>query len=92
MDQRRSRMSGRQHGKLLEHFVAGTTAQAAALLVGVQANIAISFDQRVRRLIDSKLPSSELSGKVEADECYFSGVRKGKRGCAAAGKVPVVSL
>jgi transposase len=92
MYQRRSRMSGRQQGKLLEHFVAGTTARAAALLIGVQANTAIYFYQRVRQLIASKLPSYELSGEVEADECYFGGVRKGKRGRAAAGKVPVFGL
>ena len=92
MYQRRSRMSGRQQGKLLEHFVAGTTARAAALLIGVQSNTAIYFYQRVRQLIASKLPSYELSGEVEADECYFGGVRKGKRGRAAAGKVPVFGL
>jgi transposase len=85
-------MSGRQQGKLLEHFVAGTTARAAALLVGVQANTTIYFYQRLRQLIASKLPSYELSGEVEADECYFGGVRKGKRGRAAAGKVPVFGL
>ncbi len=36
-------MSGRQHGKRLEPFVAGTTARAAALLVEVQANTAIAL-------------------------------------------------
>jgi len=92
MYQRRSRISGRKQGKLLEHFVAGTTARAAALLVGVQANTVISFYQRVRQLIASKLPNYELSGEVEADECYFGGVRKGQRGRAAAGKVPVFGL
>jgi transposase len=43
-------------------------------------------------LIASKLPSYELSGEVEADESYFGGVRKGKRGRGAAGKVPVFGL
>jgi transposase len=50
-------MTGRKQGKLLERFVAGTTARAAALLVGVQANTAIYFYQRVRQLIASKLPN-----------------------------------
>lgn len=92
MYERKSRMSGRQQGKLLEHFVAGTTARAAALLVGVQAKTAIRFYQRVRQLIAGKLPSYELSSEVEADECYFGGRRKGKRGRAAAGKIPVFGL
>jgi transposase len=92
MYRRRSRLSGKQQSKLLEHFVAGATARAAAEMTGVQAKTAIRFYQRLRRLIASKLPSYELSGEVEADECYFGGVRKGKRGRAAAGKVPVFGL
>jgi len=45
-----------------------------------------------RRLIAGKLPSYELSGEVEADESYFGGVRKGKRGRGAGGKVAVFGL
>lgn len=33
-----------------------------------------------------------LDGEVEADESYFGGRRKGKRGRGAAGKVPVFGL
>ena len=33
-----------------------------------------------------------LAGEVEADESYFGGRRKGKRGRGAAGKVPVFGL
>ncbi|MGZ8364975.1 MAG: IS1595 family transposase, partial [Nitrospira sp.] len=40
---RKSRMPVSLQQKLLEHFVAGTTARAAALLVGVQANTAKLF-------------------------------------------------
>ena len=90
--QRKSRISVKKQQKLLEHFVAGTTARAAALLVGVQANTAKLFYQRLRQLIASKQESYELSGEVEVDESYFGGVRKGKRGRGAAGKVPVFGL
>lgn len=38
------------------------------------------------------MPSYELSGEVEVDESYFGGVRKGKRGRGAAGKVAVFGL
>lgn len=92
MHQRCSRISARKEGKLLEYFVAGTTARAATLLGGVQPNTAIYCYQRVRRLITSKLPSYELSGEVEANECYSGSVRKGRRGRAAAGKVPRFGL
>lgn len=85
-------MTARQQSRLLEHFVAGTTARAAAELVGVQRTTAIKFYRRLRQLIASKLPSYELSGEVEADESYFGGWRKGKRGRGAAGKVPVFGL
>ena len=78
--------------KLLEHFVAGTTARAAALLVGVQTNTAKLFYQRLRQLIASKQESYLLAGEIEADESDFGGVRKGRRGRGAAGKVPVFGL
>ncbi len=76
----------------MELFVAGCTARAAAELVGVQPNTAIRYFMRLRQLIASKLPSFELSGEVEADESYFGGVRKGRRGRGASGKVAVFGL
>jgi len=76
----------------MELFVAGSTARAAAQIVGIQANSAIAFFMRLRWLIASNLPSYELSGEVEADESYFGGARKGKRGRGAAGKVAVFGL
>ncbi|MBT7742596.1 MAG: hypothetical protein HN727_12405 [Opitutae bacterium] len=77
---RKSRLSPRRQNRLLEHFVAGTTARAAAEIIGVQPNTAIRFYMRLRFLIASLLPSYELNGEVEADESYFGGIRKGKRG------------
>lgn len=92
MYERKSRLSPRDQTKLIEHFVAGTTARAASEIIGVQANTAIRFYQRLRQLIASKLPSYELFGEVEADESYFGGTRKGKRGRGSAGKVAVFGL
>ena len=89
---RKSRLPVQTQQKLVEHFVAGTTARAAALLVGVQANTAKLFYQRLRQLIASKQESYLLAGEIEADESYFGGVRKGRRGRGAAGKVPVFGL
>lgn len=90
--QRRSRLSGKQQGRLIDLFVAGATARAAAEIVGVNRNTARVFYHRLRQLRASKLPSYDLSGEVEADESYFGGVRKGNRGRGAAGKVPVFGL
>lgn len=89
---RKSRLTPRQQSKLIEHFVAGTTGRAAAELVGVQPNTAILFFMRLRQLIAGKQPSYELSGEIEADESYFGGKRKGKRGRGAAGKVAVFGI
>lgn len=92
MYERKSRLTARQQSKLMELFVAGCTARAAAELVCVQPNTAIRYFMRLRQLIASKLPSYELSGEVEADESYFGGVRKGRRGRGASGKVAVFGL
>lgn len=89
---RKSRMPIRTQQKLLEHFVAGTTARAAAALVEVQGRTAVIFYQRLRQLIASKQESYVLSGEIEADESYFGGIRKGRRGRGAGGKVPVFGL
>ena len=92
MYKRKSRLNSYKQGRLIEHFVAGTTARAAAQIVGVQPNTSISFYMRLRHLIAGKLPCYEMSGEIEADESYFGGARKGKRGRGAAGKVAVFGL
>lgn len=93
MYQRQSRLSESKRNRLMEHFVAGATARAAAELVGVHRNTAASFFTRLRRLIaDEMEKASPFSGEIEVDESYFGGVRKGKRGRGAAGKVPVFGL
>ena len=89
---RKSRLTSRQQGRLIEHFVAGSTARAAAAIVGVQPKTAIRFFMGLRQLIASKLPSYRLCGEIEADESYFGGVRKGKRGRGAGGKIAVFGL
>ena len=92
MYERTSRLTPRQQGKLIEHFVLGATARAASQVVGVNVKTATAFFMRLRQLIASNLPSYELSGEIEADESYFGGVRKGTRGRGAAGKVAVFGL
>lgn len=89
---RKSRLTPRQQSKLIEHFVAGTTARAASEIIGVNVKTSTAFYMRLRHLIAGKLPSYELSGEVEADESYFGGTRKGKRGRGASGKVAVFGL
>ena len=89
----RSKLTKKQRRQLIEHFVAGTTARTAAAIVGVNKNTAQLFFRRLRELIASKQTSGIcFAGEVEADESYFGGKRKGKRGRGAAGKIPVFGL
>src|SRR5882724_10590202 len=90
---RKSRLSEEKQKRLTEHFVAGTTARTAALLVGVNKTTAAYYFHRLREVIyQASEDSSPLSGEIEVDESYFGGRRKGKRGRGAAGKVPVFGL
>ena len=83
-----------QTNKLIEHFVAGTPARTASALVGVNKITATGFYHRLRLVIAGKLneEAADLAGEIEIDESYFGGVRKGKRGRGAAGKVIVFGL
>ena len=93
MYERRSRLSKAKRDQLVEHFVAGTTARAAAELVGVHRNTAASFYTRIRTVIaEETQKASSVCGEIEVDESYFGGRRKGKRGRGAGGKVPVFGL
>lgn len=90
---RKSRLSRDKQNRLIEHFVAGTTARTAAVLVGVNKSTASYYFHRLRELIYQVIENSTpLSGEIEVDESYFGGKRKGKRGWGAAGKTPVFGL
>ncbi len=78
---------------MLEFFVGEMTARTAADLVGVNRRTAILFYHKIRVLMAQNIEAHTLfKGKVEADESYFGGIRKGKRGRGSAGKVPVFGL
>jgi len=92
---RKSRLSKGIQDKLVEHFVAGTTARCTASLVGVNFKTACYYFQRLREIIAAELEAEShevFDGEIEVDESYFGGTRKGKRGRGAAGKVPVFGL
>ena len=90
---RKSRLGRHKQNKLIEHFVAGTTARTAAVLIGVNKSTASYYFHRLRELIYKAIEdNTPFSGEIEVDESYFGGKRKGKRGRGAAGKVPVFGL
>ena len=90
---RKSRLSQHKQNKLIELFVAGVTARTASELVNVNKNTAAYYFHRLRLLIYQTSPHLEMfEGEIEADESYFGGTRKGKRGRGAMGKVAVFGL
>ena len=92
---RKSRLSKYKQGRLVEHFVAGTTARTAASLCGVNRKTAALYFLRLREIIAYELEAGTnnmFGGEVEVDESYFGGRRKGKRGRGAAGKIPVFGI
>ena len=90
---RRSRLSRYKQNKLIELFIAGITARTAAQLVGANKNTSAYYFHRLRLLIFHSSPHLEMfDGEVEADESYFGGHRKGRRGRGAVGRVAVFGL
>ena len=92
---RKCRLSKYKQGRLVEHFVAGTTARTAASLCGVNRKTAALYFLRLREIIAYELEAETadmLGGEIEVDESYFGGRRKGKRGRGAAGKIPVFGI
>ncbi|WP_182417290.1 IS1595 family transposase [Bartonella sp. HY038] len=92
---RKSRLSKAKQDRLMEHFVACTTARCAADLVGVNFKTSAYYYQRLRELIayQTEQEASEVfDGEIEVDESYFGGHRKGNRGRGAGGKFPVFGL
>ncbi len=85
-------MSIRIQKQLLEQFVAGTTARAAARLVKVQERTAVVFFQRLRQLIASKQESFLLLSETKANDSTVTEEYKGRRESEAAGHVPVFGL
>ena len=92
---RKSRLSQHKKGRLIENFVAGTTAQTAASLCGIHRNTAAYYLLPLREIIAYELEADSeamFGGEIEVDDSYFGGKRKGKRGRGTAGKIPVVGL
>ena len=68
----------------------GHSAMAIQRKTGVTYKTAWRMFRQIRSLLDENPPI--FVGEVEADESYFGGVRHGKRGRGAEGKVPVMGI
>ena len=91
----RCKLTAYQQKRLLEYFVLEVTARSAADMLQIHPNSAALFYTKVRLLITKQLAldaQQRFDGNIELDESYFGGVRKGKRGRGAAGKVIVFGI
>lgn len=89
------KISKKSQHKLLEFFVLEVTARSAANILGIQPNTAALFYHKLREVIVASLElhaEEVFAGEIELDESYFGGVRKGKRGRGAVGKVVVFGI
>ena len=72
----KSRLSHYKQDRLIENFVAGTTARTAASLCGVNRKTAAFYFLRLREIIAIELDAESeamFGGEIEVDESYFGG-------------------
>ena len=77
---RKSRLSQQKQARLVEHFIAGTTARCASELIGINRNTAAYYYQRLRELIANELEKESeevFSGEIEVDESVLVECAKG---------------
>jgi len=91
---RRNALPLEQRDELARLFWLGVPSVRAARDLGIHRNTAYRYYKRIREAItaDREAELSKLDGSIEADESYFGGVQKGKRGRGAAGKIVVFGL
>ena len=92
---RKRRLKKQIQDRLLEHFVAVTTARCVAEFIGVNRKTACYYFHRLREIIAYQLDQEShnvFGGEIEVDESYFGGTRKRKRGREDGGKIPVFGL
>jgi len=88
------RLSAVQWLWLIKLFELEVSVRKMALQLGLSYRSVYGAVSAIRMAILSHAEdaSSLLGGEIELDEAYFGGRRKGKRGRAAAGKVPVFGI
>ena len=67
---KRSKLSEEKQFKLIEHFVAGTTARTASALIGINRKTAILYYHHLRELIfeyEKEKEEDFFNGEIEAD-------------------------
>jgi transposase-like protein len=69
----------------------GISSLELARRLGVTQNTAWKISHKLMQVMHEREAKKPLTGRVEMDDAYLGGKRKGKRGRGAAGKVPFVA-
>ena len=79
---------------LVKLFELEVSAHRASKEMGMAYSTVYGFYRLLREGIYRRVAQEEgqLGGEVEADESYFGGRRRGKRGRGAVGKIPVFGI
>lgn len=86
-------ISTRQWLWIIKFFELGLSARKIAQEVGISYPTALKATNTIRKsIIFNKQSHGLLAGEIEADESYFGGKRKGRRGRGAKNKVPVFGI
>lgn len=91
----RCKISRKTQVELIKLFIGQVTARTASDLTGINRNSVTLFFHKLREIIAFNLDEENqeyFGGEVELDESYFGGIRKGKRGRGATGKVAVFGI
>lgn len=91
---RRTRLPKETIKEIVRLFWLTVPAERVAKDLGINRLTALKHYTQLRQGIAEQREQEllRMSGEVEVDESYFGGVRKGKRGRGAGGKVPVFGL
>jgi transposase-like protein len=69
----------------------GISSLELARRLGVTQNTAWKISHKLMQVMHEREAEKPLTGRVEMDDAYIGGKRKGKRGRGSAGKVPFVA-
>jgi len=70
----------------------GVSAKELERQLGVTYKCAWRMAQQIRTLFEDNDPDGTLGNIVEADETYYGGKKRGKRGRGAGGKTPIIGI
>lgn len=91
---RKARLQAKTVKEIVRLFWLMVPAERVARDLGLNRKTVQRYYTRLREAIaaESECSLKQLCGEIEVDESYFGGVRKGKRGRGAGGKIPVFGL